>query len=65
MRKLVEIGVSTAKREGKTKDKREKNSPAGAEAYRARKAAQSRPKQHWVGGFVEATGQPFGHWEKI
>jgi hypothetical protein len=24
-----------------------------------------RPKQRWVEGFVEHTGQPFGYWEKV
>lgn len=40
-----------------------KNHSAHEEWMRAKKVG--RPKQAWVEGFVEHTGQPFGYWVKI
>ena len=48
--------------EKKRKDNSRKNHREH-EAWLQRKRA-GRPKQHYVSGFVEATGQPFGYWEK-
>jgi hypothetical protein len=70
MRKLANIGETTATRDSKTKPKHQKNNPAAAEAHQRRKAEQDRPKQRWIWDTIlSGPDDPmiagYGRWEKI